>query len=155
MAQYQLGIYHNIGAMGLERNKEKAFEYWEKAAEGGDLLSMHNLGCKEMHMGNLMSQLNLPCEEMISMDGYTVRVRSPSHTAAMRHWCLVASGGKRNTMKDLITDCFEKGLLHHADLAETLQAMYRARAELKSEDRDKYIEYTKMTGEYTAEYDDF
>ena len=44
-------------------------------------------------------------------------------------------------------------MFHHGDLAETLQAMYRARAEMKSEDRDQYIEYLKRTGEYEAEYD--
>ena len=56
-------------------------------------------------------------------------------------------------MDTLIIVCFEKGWLRHADLAETLQAMYRARAELRSEDRDEYIAHLKWTGKYKAEYE--
>ena len=54
---------------------------------------------------------------------------------------------------DCLIECFENGLLHHDDLAEVLQAMYCARSEMKSEDRDKYIDYLKRTGEYNGEYD--
>ena len=112
--------------MGLERNKEEALKYWEKSAEGGDVHSRHNLGCTAIENGDAV--------------------------AAMRRWRLSASGGFRISMKSVLL-CFEDGLLHHGDLAETLQAFYRARAEMKSEDRDKYIAYLKMTGEYNEEYD--
>ena len=123
-AQCKLGSFHCNGEMGLEHNEEEAVKYWEKAAEGGHVLARHNLG---------------------SVDNECV--------AAMRHWRLSASMGYRNSMEALIEDCFENGLLHHRDLAETLQAMYRARAEMKSADRDAYIEYLKRTGEYKKEYD--
>jgi hypothetical protein len=73
--------------------------------------------------------------------------------AAMRHWRLSASGGYRKSMVALLTVCFEIGLLHHNDLAETVQAMYLARAEMTSEDRSQYIEHLKRTGRYEAEYD--
>jgi hypothetical protein len=63
-----------------------------------------------------------------------------------------ASGGYRSSMEALIK-CFEAGFLHHGDLAKTLQAMYLARSEMRSEDRDKYIKYLKMTGEYEEEYE--
>ena len=72
--------------------------------------------------------------------------------AAMCHWRLSASGGLRPSMVSLIV-CFENGVLHHADLAETLQFFFRSRAEMKSEDRDEYIKYLKETGKYRAEYD--
>ena len=55
-------------------------------------------------------------------------------------------------MEGLIAS-FEAGLLHHNDLAEALRAMYLARSEMRSEDRDKYIEYLKRTGKYNAEYE--
>ena len=48
---------------------------------------------------------------------------------------------------------FEDGLFRHGDLAETLQAFYFARAEMKSDDRDKYIEYLKKIGEYKPDFD--
>ena len=34
--------------------------------------------------------------------------------------------------------------------AETLQVMYHARGEMKSEDCDQYIQHLKMTGEYES-----
>ena len=124
-AQYALGNYHLNGHMGLEQNEEEAIKYWKKAAEGGHLTSRHNLGISESNNGN--------------------------HVAAMRHWRLSASGGYRSSMEGLII-CFEDGLLRHGDLTETLQAMYRARSELGSEERDEYIKFLKTTGEYKAEY---
>ena len=108
--------------MGLEQNEEVGLKYWEKGAEGGHLMSRYNAGCKEYDNGD--------------------------HVAAMRHLRLSASGGMRKSMDCLIKCCFESGLLHHGGLAESLQAMYRARAELRSEDRNTYIEHLKRTGEY-------
>ena len=112
--------------MGLEQNEEEARKYYEKAAEGGDLDARHNLGFIEF--------------------------RSDNHLAAMRHWRLAASGGFKKSMEALIV-CFEDGFLHHADLAESLQVFYRARAEMKSDDRDTHIKHLKMIVEYEAEYD--
>ena len=66
--------------------------------------------------------------------------------AAMRHLRLSASGGLKLSMDSLI-EYFENGILHHSDLAETLQAFYLARAELLSTDRDKFIEFLKVKGE--------
>ena len=65
----------------------------------------------------------------------------------MRHWRLSTSGGDKDSMHNLIV-CFEKGLLHHGDLAETMRAFYRSSAEMTSKDRDLYIEHLKKTGEY-------
>ena len=124
--QYNLGRCHFFGEMGLKQNKEEGIKYTEKAAEGGHIKARHNLGCAEDENGD--------------------------RVAAMRHWRLAASGGHRKSMGAL-SICFERGLLRHDDLAETLQAFYRSRAELKSEDRDKYIAHLKKTGEYEAEYD--
>ena len=51
-------------------------------------------------------------------------------------------------------DYFEDGFLYHGDLAETLQAMYRSKADMRTDDRDKYIAYLKMTGEYDDDMND-
>ena len=51
-------------------------------------------------------------------------------------------GGYRESMKGLII-YFEVGLLRHGDLAEILQNMYLSRAEMRSEERNKYLEYMK------------
>ena len=125
-AKAQLGSFHYFADMGLEENEEEALKYWEKAAEEGHLITLHYLGCIAEENGD--------------------------HAAAMRHWRLSASGGSKRSIEKLMAR-FARGLLHHADLSETLQAYYLARSELKSEDRDKYIEYLKMKGEYKEEYD--
>ena len=125
-AQYNLGTFYHQGKMGLEQNEEEARKYYKEAAEGGHMLSLHNLGCAKAGNGDPV--------------------------AAMRHWRLSASGGHKTSMGALIV-CFEYGLLHHADLTETLQALYLSRFEMKSEGRDQHIAYLKMIGEYHAEYE--
>ena len=124
-AHYQLGAFCFCGHVGLEQNEEEALKYYQQAAESGDVAARHNLG--------------------------GIEFRSDNHLAAMRHFRLSASGGFKHSVGGLIA-CFEDGFLHHADLAETLQAFYRARAEMKSEDRGKYIKHLKRTGEYREEY---
>jgi hypothetical protein len=107
-AQYQLGNFYKFGEMGLEQNDAEALKYWEKAAEGGHIAALHNLGCAEGRDGN--------------------------YVAAMRHFRLAVSGGRRESIETLIA-FFEKGLLHHGDLAEALQAFYLATSEIRSENR--------------------
>jgi hypothetical protein len=125
-AHYELGNFHHEGVMGLEQDDANAKMHWEKAAEGGHLVSRFNVGFIEYKNGDLV--------------------------ASMRHLRLSASGGHKPSMNILIA-CFELGLLHHGDLAEAVRAMYLARAEMRSEDRDKYIDYLKRTGEWEEQYD--
>jgi TPR repeat protein len=125
-AQYQLGNFYRDGMMGLRRNEKEELKYHKEAAEGGHLVARHNLACAEVKNGN--------------------------HIAAMRHSRLSASGGYWRSMGALI-GCFQEGFLQHEDLAKTLRAFYRARAEMKSDDRDEYIKHLKRTGEYDEEYD--
>ena len=125
-AQFQLGMHYHIGEMGLEQDMGKAKECYKKAAEGGNLNSRHNLGYEEGESGD--------------------------YVAAMRHWRLCASGGFKGSMDSLIF-YFQDGLLQHADLAETLQAFYLARDEMKSEGRDQFIKHLKVKGRYQQEYD--
>jgi TPR repeat protein len=122
----QLGNFHSIGEMGLEQNKEEAIKYWEEAAEGGDVQARYNVGCEEG--------------------------KNQNYVAAMCHLRLSASGGHRSAMDNLI-GCFENGLLHHGDLAETMRDFYCCRAEMKSKDRDQYIKHLKKAGNYKEEYD--
>ena len=126
IAQCQLGICHHDGKMGAEQNKEEALKYWEKAAEGGHLIAGYNLGC--------------------------IKNKNGDQVAAMRHWRVSASGGSKRSMEALIKR-FEAGFLQHQDLAETMRAFYRSGVEMKSRERDQYIEHLKTTGEYNAEYD--
>ena len=122
-AQYQLGTFHEIGTMGLEQNGEEALKYYKKAADGGHVFSLNNVGDAHFRNGDFV--------------------------AAMRNKRLSASGGFKLSIGTLI-DCFEAGILRHGDLAATLHAFYLASAEMKSDDRDKHIQYLKLTGKYEA-----
>ena len=126
VAQYKLGNYYDNGEMGLKENVEEARKYDEKAAEGGNVVARYSLGITDGRNGN--------------------------DVAAMRHFRLSASGRYRKPMNALIV-CFEVGLLHHRDLFETIRVFYRSRGEMRSDDRDKYIEFMKETGRYEADYD--
>ena len=125
-ALHYLGIFYHDGDIGLEQNDGEALKFWEKAAEGGHLISRYNLGCMANENGD--------------------------RVAAMRHFRVSASGGFRNSMGALI-EYFEDGLLQHGDLAETIQTFYRVRGEMKSEERDQHIADLKEIGEYKEEYD--
>ena len=125
-AQYQLGLYHHFGNRGLERSEGKALEYFKVAAEGGHILARHSVGCMAHANGDIL--------------------------ATMRHLRVAASGGYLRSKADLMR-CFKDGLFHHSDLAATLQAMYLARADMRSEGRDKFIERLKEIGEYDEECD--
>ena len=125
-AHYSLGNFYCNGEMGIEQNKEEAVKSYQKAAEGGNIHARHNLGWAEDANGDYVS--------------------------AIRHFRLSASGGLQGSMLALII-FFENGSLHHSDLAEAAQAFYVARDEMKSEDRDKFIQYLKFNGEYKEEYD--
>ena len=125
-AQFQLGVFYSHGCMGLEQNHEKAIQLWEKAAKGGYLPAIDSLGCTAHGAGH--------------------------HVAAMRHFRLSASHGDRRSATDLI-GYFQRGFLHHGDLAGALQAMYRAIADMRSKERDEFIEYLKEEGKYNEMYD--
>ena len=125
-AQYELGTFYHTGLMGLERDHEEAMKHYEKAAEGGHVISQHGLGC------------------IAGLKGDNV--------ASFRHWRLSAAGGCTGSMETLI-GMFEGGFLQHGDLAETMRAFYRSRAELMSKDRDAFIRHLKMTGKYKKLYD--
>ena len=126
-AQYQLATFLKHGEMGLAQNEEEARKYCEEAAEGGHLVALYTLGC-------------------------ALEQKDGDHVAAMRHWRLSASLGLKLSMEAVIF-AFEEGLLQHGHLSAIAQAFYLARAEMKSEERDKFIAYLKSTGEYKEEYD--
>jgi len=126
-ASSRLGSCHDFGEMGLEQNKDEACKHWKKAAEGGHFYAMFVHG------------------NYVGLSG--------DHVAALRHFRLSAAGGHRGSMGTLMTCFFINGFLRHRDLAETLQAMYLARAEEKSEHRDEYNKLLKETGEYNDPYD--
>ena len=115
-AQYHLGLDYDKGRFGLEVDKEKARVLWESAAKGGNVKARFTLGGTEFLKGNII-------------DG-------------IRHWQLAAASGHDQAMDALIFH-FEEGLLCHRDLAKSLQARDKARLDMRSDSRDRYLALRK------------
>ena len=118
-------------------------------------MAMANMDCPWIRPSALTSFVNLPIlgVQMLTLPSLfnlgCAASENGDVVAAMRHFRLAASGGDKGSMDGLI-ECFERGLIRHADLSKTVQAMYLSRDEMKSEGRDQYIAYLKRTGKYDA-----
>ena len=44
-AAYHLGMLYHLGLEGVARDPRRSFEYFQRAAEGGDALGAYNVGC--------------------------------------------------------------------------------------------------------------
>jgi TPR repeat protein len=106
-AHCQLGfIYWN--GKGVEEDKEKAVNHYEKAAIGGHPRARHNLACIEGGNGNVEK--------------------------AAKHWIIAANLGYENSMKSLWLE-FKDGNITKEDLDGTLRIHQAAIDETKSEQR--------------------
>lgn len=107
--------------MGLEPNPRKALEYQVQAAMRGHVIARHNLGLIEFEVEN--------------------------YDSAIRHWRMAAAAGLKASTDKLI-QCFQRGLISKEDLEESLRSQHEAREGMKSEERDRFIDwYWKETGE--------
>ena len=94
---------------GVEMDIEKAKQYYELAAMGGDVDARHNLGVFEENAG--------------SMD------------RAMKHWMISAGAGDDDSLKE-IRQCFMNGHATKDDFEKALRAHKEAKDEMKSDQRD-------------------
>ncbi|EJK67961.1 hypothetical protein THAOC_10918, partial [Thalassiosira oceanica] len=108
-ALYNLGVayYH---ANGVQEDKAKGLQFYEKAAMQGCGLSRHNLGCIEERKGN--------------------------HDCAVRHYLISATLGHRNSF-ETIKDLFMDGIATKEQYTEALKGYQDAVEETKSHDRDE------------------
>jgi len=120
-AQDSLGCAYKNGSLGVEVDKIKALRYFELAAKSGNVLARHDAGLN----------VNL----------------KPDAITAVKHWRISAAAGYAHSVSCLI-NAFEFGFISHKDLSPSLRARDKARLEMKSESRDRYIAHLKRTGRF-------
>ena len=128
-----LGAWHCNGDMGLERDEKKAKLYFERAAMRGNLAARHNLGCFEHN--TLEDSMHNPTERM------------RREKLAVAHWQISAAAGSKMSM-ELLSKCFEIDVISKAEYEEVERAHQEACEEMRSEARDRFIEYSKEEGTY-------
>ena len=146
-----------IRLMGKKRDDEqcyeKAFEYWKKAAELGDMMAHYNLSImyhkgegveKDMkraihHLevaaigGHAIARFNLGCIE--SENGKMNR--------AIKHWIIAAKLGEDDAF-EAVKDCFEEGVASKEDFEAALRGHQAAVDATKSKQREEAYAFYNM-----------
>ena len=135
-----LGSWYYDGGVGLGKNETKAKMYWEVAAKRGDVDARSNLGDIEH---NIREQ---------SM--HNSAERKMREELAVAHWRISAAAGSKLSMKSL-TEYFETGIIVKEQYEEIERAHNEACEEMKSEDRDRFIEHHKMANGYDGANSDW
>ncbi|EJK57319.1 hypothetical protein THAOC_22651 [Thalassiosira oceanica] len=108
-ALYNLGLAYYDGN-GVQQDKKKSFQFFEKAAMQGHALCRHNLGFNDDEKGN--------------------------HDRAVRHFMISAKMGYVGSV-ETIKYAFKVGLATKEQYAEALKGYQDAVEETKSHDRDE------------------
>ena len=114
-AYYNLANSYIIGR-GVVIDKKKATHYWELAAMNGSVGARHNLGTHEYEGGK--------------------------YHRAMKHFNLAAKAGDDDAL-NTVKGGYIDGYVTKEEYANTLREYQKIRDEMKSEARDKALEYIK------------
>ena len=117
-AYYNLANHYYYGD-GVDVDKKKAKHFYERAVMGGDVGARHNLGIMEGLAGN------------------TKR--------AMKHLLIAAKSGFIDSLEK-VKEGFKAGMVTKDEYAQALRAYHERQLEMKSEGRDKAVEYLERTG---------
>ena len=110
-AHFQLGYMYFRG-VGVEKDDDKAVNYWEKAAIGGHPIARHNLGCHEEYNGNM--------------------------ERAVKHYIIAAKLGDEDSMKALWPN-YKEGYISKEEYGATLRTHQAAIDATKSAQREKAL----------------
>ena len=110
------GLYHTGEGRAVERDDAKARYYFERAAKGGILLARYNLGCMEHAQGNLK--------------------------LALKHFQMSATAGDTRSLRG-VEKLQEAGEISHEEMMMIFRAHQKARGEIKSKERDAFIELNR------------
>jgi len=111
LAYSNIGYCYEMG-FGVEFDKNKAKNYYEKAAMGGDVYARHKLGNAELLGGNINT------------------------SRALKHHLIAVRGGCNDSV-ELIKVMYTHGHATKEDYAKALQSYQQYLAEIKSDQRDK------------------
>jgi TPR repeat protein len=146
-AIYALGNYYYNGKLGLLRDREKAIELYARAAELGSSEAHFALATNYDAEGN--SKKEKFHNEAAAMAGHeiarcnlgTTEAQSGNMERAVKHWIIAASAGCYNAMNNMLV-AFYEGLVSRDEIDSTLTAYNNSYAEMRSEARDAFIQFT-------------
>jgi TPR repeat protein len=116
-AYYNLANSYIIGR-GVVIDKKKATHYWELAAMNGSVGARHNLGTHEYEGGK--------------------------YHRSMKHFNLAAAkAGDDDALNTVVKGGYIDGYVTKEEYANTFREYQKIRDEMKSEARDKALEYIK------------
>ena len=116
-AHYNIGVSYNEGD-GVKRDAEKAKQYFELAAMGGNVYARHNLGALEWNGGN--------------------------HGRALKHFMISVGGGYDASLKK-VRDCYMCGIATKGDFEKALRAHKDAKDDMKSDQRDAAAAFMNLS----------
>jgi len=152
MSYHMMGGHHLMGSMGLKKDARKALECIEKAAELGLNAAHHTLGsiysgglgvekdaAKALHYYRLAAiGGNVHSRHALGVKAYFGE--PPQVELALKHWLLAAEAGHDESLKNVKLG-FQKGCITKDVFAKTLRALQTAIDQIKSDQRDKAMEY--------------
>ena len=130
-APEDLGCWYYNGGMGLEQDSAKARLYFELAAKRGNITARHNLGSFEHNIRE--DSMHNPSE------------RRRREELAVAHWRMSAAAGSKMSMEWLMK-YVKLDIISLAEYEEIERAHNEICEEMQSEERDRFIEYTKREG---------
>ena len=122
-----MGNHYFHGAFGFVKNESQAKLHWEVAAKKGDLISRVKLASLEL------------CNENVDV--------------ALRHLRIAARSGHRDAISRL-KYLSTVGVINEKELKASEKACDEALEEMRSEERDKFIQYLKDDGQYHGDISD-
>ena len=158
-ATKQLGLHYTVGGYGLPVDKRKALELFHRSADLGDARACNEL-CKAYldsdYLGvSLNPAMAFKYQVLAAKRGHAIARHSLGRLEmgkgnmdlAVRHWRISAAAGLKESASKLIK-CFQHGHISKGDLEESIRAQHNAREEARSDERDRFIDYLKETGQY-------
>ena len=158
-AMQELAVHYKKGEHGLPVDEAKCLDLLHRAADHGsaeacDHLSTHYLfpppgvpqDCQKslMYLKRGATAGGLACRFNLGMVAWN---NMGDKSLAARHWRISAAGGDKDSV-DMLTKCFQAGIISKKDLEDSIRAKHEATKEMWSEERDKFIQFLKERGEY-------
>jgi len=120
-ANWKIGMLTFDGESGFVKSKAKARMYCEKAAKEGHCQARYTLS--------------------------VIEVENDNNSLAIRHIRVAAQSGHPRAI-DWLTDFKEEGLISEEEIEEAKRDCDEAIEEMRTKERDRWIQYLKNMGEY-------
>ena len=146
VAIHSLGCYYDEGSFDFPQDREKALEFWHRAAELGYKAAYNNIGVaysngvgverdekKAKHYYELAA---MGGSEFARHNLGAYEANSGNMNRALKHFMIAVRSGDNVSLKT-IQQLYSKGYVTKDDFAKALKAYQAYLDEVKSDDRDK------------------